>query len=44
MAKLRRKKRKDEGAPDWLLTYGDMTTLLLVFFIMMLTTATIDGK
>lgn len=42
--KLKRKKRKDEGAPDWLLTYGDMTTLLLVFFIMMLTTATIDGK
>ena len=27
-----------------MLTYGDMTTLLLTFFIMMFTTATIDGS
>ncbi len=40
----RRKRKKEEGAPDWLLTYGDMTTLLLVFFIMMFTTAEIDGS
>ena len=39
----RQKKRVDEGAPDWLLTYGDMTTLLLTFFVMMFTTAEIDG-
>ncbi len=32
-----------EGAADWLLTYGDMTTLLLTFFIMLLTSATVDG-
>ncbi len=41
--KRKKKKRKQEGAADWLLTYGDMTTLLLTFFIMMFTTAEIDG-
>lgn len=44
MAVPRRKKKKEEGAPDWLLTYGDMTTLLLTFFIFMFTMATIDGS
>ncbi|MBN2735441.1 MAG: flagellar motor protein MotB [Spirochaetales bacterium] len=46
MAEERKKKKKkvSEGAPDWLLTYGDMTTLLLTFFIMMFTTAEIDGS
>ena len=34
----------EEGAADWLLTYGDMTTLLLTFFIMLLTSATVDGQ
>ena len=44
MAKEKKKKCPPEGAADWLLTYGDMTTLLLTFFIMMFTTATIDGS
>ena len=39
----RKKKCPPEGAPDWLLTYGDMTTLLLTFFILMFTTAEVDG-
>jgi chemotaxis protein MotB len=39
----RKKKCPPEGAADWLLTYGDMTTLLLTFFVMMFTTATVDG-
>jgi chemotaxis protein MotB len=39
----KRKKCPPEGAADWLLTYGDMTTLLLTFFIMLLTSATVDG-
>ncbi|ADN01868.1 flagellar motor protein MotB [Spirochaeta thermophila] len=44
MAKEMQKKKKcDEGAPDYMLTYGDMVTLLLTFFVMMFTTATIDG-
>ncbi|SIQ05344.1 chemotaxis protein MotB [Alkalispirochaeta americana] len=37
------KKCPPEGAPDYMLTYGDMVTLLLTFFVMLLTTATIDG-
>jgi len=44
MARRKKKKKQDEGTPDWMVTYGDMTTLLLTFFVMMLTTATIDGK
>ena len=39
----RRKKCPPEGAPEYMLTYGDMVTLLLTFFVMLLTTATIDG-
>ena len=39
----RQKKCPREGAADWLLTYGDMVTLLLTFFVLLFTTATIDG-
>ena len=39
----RRKTRKRITTPDWLVTYGDMITLLLAFFIALFTTATIDG-
>ncbi|MDR2587973.1 MAG: flagellar motor protein MotB [Spirochaetales bacterium] len=31
-----------EGAPDWQVTYGDMVTLLLTFFILLYTTAEFD--
>ncbi len=31
-----------EGTPDWMVTYGDMTTLLLTFFIMMFNVSEID--
>lgn len=37
------KKCPPEGAPEYMLTYGDMVTLLLTFFVMLLTTATVDG-
>lgn len=37
------KKCPPEGAPDYMLTYGDMVTLLLTFFVMLLTSATVDG-
>ncbi len=37
------KKCPPEGAPDYMLTYGDMVTLLLCFFVMLLTTAQVDG-
>jgi chemotaxis protein MotB len=38
------KKKQDEGAADWLLTYGDMVTLLLCFFIILMNPPAIDGK
>jgi len=41
--RTKKKRKVQEGAADWLLTYGDMTTLLLTFFVLMFTTATIDG-
>lgn len=34
----------DEGVPEYMLTYGDMVTLLLTFFVMLLTSATVDGQ
>jgi len=42
--KVRNKKCPPEGAPDWMLTYGDMVTLLLTFFVMLFTTAEINGS
>ena len=44
MPREKKCKKCEEGSPDWMLTYGDMTTLLLTLFIMMFTTATIDGS
>ncbi|MGM0673883.1 MAG: flagellar motor protein MotB, partial [Spirochaetota bacterium] len=39
----KKKKCPPEGAADWLLTYGDMVTLLLTFFVLLYTTAEVDG-
>lgn len=33
-----------EGAPEYMLTYGDMVTLLLTFFVTMFSTAEVDGN
>jgi len=44
MPRARPHKHVRKGAPQWMLTYGDMTTLLLTFFIMLFTTAEIEGK
>jgi chemotaxis protein MotB len=43
MANGRKRKCPPEGAADWLLTYGDMVTLLLTFFVLLYTTAEVDG-
>jgi chemotaxis protein MotB len=40
----RKKKRSSEGAPDWMVTYGDMTTLILTFFVLLYTAATVSGS
>ena len=40
----KKKKCPPEGAPEWMTTYGDMVTLLLTFFVMMYTTAEVDGS
>ncbi|MGL6194014.1 MAG: flagellar motor protein MotB [Thermoguttaceae bacterium] len=36
------KKCPPEGAPEWVLTYGDMMSLLLTFFIMLYAMSTVD--
>jgi chemotaxis protein MotB len=36
MAVKRKKDRVEAGAPLWMVTYGDMVTLLLTFFVMLL--------
>jgi chemotaxis protein MotB len=38
----KRQKKCVEGAPPWLLTWGDLTTLLLTFFVVMYNVGTID--
>lgn len=46
--KFRNRLRKQEknthnSAPNWMVTYGDMVTLLLTFFIMLLSFASLDS-
>ena len=41
---LERKKRERRGAPAWMVSWSDMTTLLLTFFIVMMSFAEIEGK
>ena len=42
---MARKKKKNEGgggAPEWLVTYSDLVTLLLTFFVLLLSMANMD--
>lgn len=43
-SKRKRTEEASEGAPEWLLTYSDLVTLLLTFFIMLFSMATIDKQ
>lgn len=38
----RRKRKKDSGAPKWMVTYSDMVTLILVFFILLFSMSQVD--
>lgn len=46
MSRFRRNKTEvsSEGTPEWLLTYSDLVTLLLTFFVMLFSMATIDKQ
>jgi len=41
---VKRAKKEKKGAPGWMVSWSDMTTLLLTFFIVMMSFAEIDGK
>jgi chemotaxis protein MotB len=43
---MARKKKKSEsgGAPAWMVTYADMVTLLLTFFVLLLSMANMDSQ
>ncbi len=38
----RKKEQASEGAPEWMATYSDMMTLLLIFFILLFSMSTVD--
>lgn len=38
----RKKEQAPEGAPEWMTTYSDLVTLLLTFFILLFSMATVD--
>ncbi len=38
----RRERKKTGGAPGWMVTYSDMVTLILVFFILLFSMSQID--
>lgn len=39
-----RKSNKDSGAPKWMVTYSDMVTLILVFFILLFAMSNLDDE
>lgn len=41
---VKRNKKAKKGAPAWMVSWSDMTTLLLTFFIVMMSFADIDGE
>ncbi|KMK77817.1 flagellar motor protein MotS [Alkalihalobacillus pseudalcaliphilus] len=40
----RRKQEPERGAPKWMITYSDLMTLILVFFIMLFSMSAIDNQ
>lgn len=44
MARRKAPKEEKGGAPEWMVTYGDLVTLLLTFFVMLFSFSTIDAQ
>ncbi|SRR5690625_4280706 len=42
--RLRKLNKKNQGAPRWMVTYSDMVTLILVFFILLFSISQIDAE
>ncbi len=42
MAKRKREENPPKGAPAWMVTYGDMMTLLLCFFVLLVSISTME--
>ncbi|HOJ63115.1 MAG TPA: OmpA family protein [Spirochaetota bacterium] len=42
MAERKKEKKCEEGTPDWMLTYGDLNSLLLTFFVLIVSMAHFD--
>ncbi len=38
----KKKKRENPGVPPWMVTYSDLVTLLLCFFVLLLSMANLD--
>lgn len=44
MARRKKKKQDKGGAPAWMITFSDMMTLMLTFFVLLVSMATIDER
>lgn len=44
MAKRTRVEEQEPGAPGWMVTYGDLMSLLLTFFVLLLSFATLEER
>ncbi|KUO52531.1 MAG: hypothetical protein APF76_05730 [Desulfitibacter sp. BRH_c19] len=42
MSRMPKRKRQEEGAPSWMVTYSDLVTLVLVFFVLLYSFSIID--
>jgi chemotaxis protein MotB len=44
MARAKKSSKKGGGAPSWMVTFGDMMSLLLTFFVLLFTYSTMDAE